>query len=438
MSDARPLVAEIRFGLGPRPGDALPDDSLRRVLDQIAGPDLPAPPPGAWDRLPTTADGLAARAADIREPPPPGTAGRALALAREEMAAEFGRLVTSSAPFRDRWALFWGNHLTVSRRSNAVQALAAPYQREAIRPHATGRFADMLKAAVRHPAMLLYLDGATSVGPDSPFGRRSGRGLNENLAREVLELHTVSPAAGYAQADVTAFARLLTGLSLSRDRDPEPLGALWRPATHEPGDKTVLGRTFPEGEASVDAALEFLADHPATHEHLARKIARHFVSDSPPPAAVARINGALRDTRGDLGAVARTMVELEEAWSPLTKLRSPVELVVAAYRALGAGPEAGAAMAGLAAALGQPLWMAPAPIGWPDAAADWAHPEGMMQRFDRLHALTGRFARRDAREALDTVLGPLASDSTRTAVMRAGSNRDALTLLLGSPEFQRR
>ena len=437
MGDARSLVAEIRFGLGPRPDRPPPDDPRDWLLGQLAASDAPGPPPRGWERFPDVADGLAILTQDIREPVEAGMPSRQSVLFAAEVAADLGRLVATAAPFRERWVAFWANHLTVSRRAGQVAAVCGAYRRDAIRPHATGRFADMLRAAVRHPAMLFYLDGNASVGPDSPYGRRSGRGLNENLAREVLELHTVSPEAGYGQEDVTAFARLLTGLGVERER--APLGAPWRPANHQPGDKLVLGRRFPEGEASVDAALDFLAEHPATHRHLARKLVRHFVADAPPPDAVARVEGALRDTRGDLGAAARVLVDLPAAWAPpLSKLRAPLELAVAAYRALGAGAEVGEAAAGLASGLGQPPWLAPAPTGWPDTAADWMHPEGVMARFDRLHALTGRFARRDAREALAAVLGPLASDPTRAAVARAGSNRDALTLLLGSPEFQRR
>ncbi|WP_376092459.1 DUF1800 family protein [Roseomonas sp. CCTCC AB2023176] len=437
MDDARAYVAEIRFGLGPRPDGPRPADPRGWLLAQLEGPDADGPMPRGWERFPTAADGLAALSADDADRRAGREANRQGELFRAEGTAEFARLATSAAPFRDRWSLFWANHLTVSRRSGGVTALAGTYMREAIRPHATGRFADLLKAAVRHPAMLIYLDGAASIGPNSPAGRRSRRGLNENLAREVLELHSVSPAAGYTQDDVTSFARLLTGLGLERQN--EPLGTVFRPGQHEPGTKVLLGQAFAEGEASVDAALDVLAEHPATHRHLATKIVRHFVADEPPPEPVRRIEAVLRDTKGDLGAAARALVDLPEAWTPpLSKVRAPLDLVVAAYRALGAGVEAGGGMMDLAAGLGQPFWTAPAPIGWPDTAADWVHPEGVMQRFDRLHALAGRFARRDARETLEVVLGPLASDATRTAVLRAGSNRDAITLLLSSPEFQRR
>ena len=295
----------------------------------------------------------------------------------------------------------------------------------------------MLKAAVRHPAMLHYLDQASSIGPDSQYGRHTGRGLNENLAREVLELHTLSPTAGYSQADVTEFARLLTGLGVGRGSQPLP--SVFRLSSHQPGVKVVMGQAFPPGGASIDAALDWLAAHPATHRHLAAKLARHFVADDPPPAAVQRLYGVLRDTGGDLGAVSREIVALPEAWDPpLSKLRTPMELVVAAYRALGAGAEVAEAALGALGPLGQPLWQPEAPNGWPDVAAAWVHPEGMLLRLDRMHAISGGYARQDARETLERVLGPLASDTTREAVMRAGSNREAITFLLGSPEFQRR
>ncbi|WP_426957892.1 DUF1800 domain-containing protein [Muricoccus radiodurans] len=436
--DAARHIAELRFGLGPRPDLPAPEDVPAWLLAQLASPDDPGPPPRDWEAYPTTWDGLAIRAADARtarmpNPPP----SRQAALFAAEAQAFHAHLVTTSAPFRERLVLFWTNHLTVSRREGGVTGLTGAYVREAIRPHVTGRFAAMLKAAVRHPAMLLYLNQSASVGPDSAFGARARRGLNENLAREVLELHTLSPEAGYTQADVTEFARLLTGLSTELRR--EPYGTVFRPEMHEPGGKIVMGRIFPPGEAAIDAALEWLAEHPATQRHLARKLARHFVADEPPAAAVEALFGVLRDTGTDLGAAARTLVELPAAWhAPLSKLRSPVELITAAFRAVGAGPEIGEMAFGSVTSLGQPLWTAPAPIGWPDVASAWANPEGMVQRLDRVHAISGRFARQDSKATLELVLGPLASPETRRAVERAGSNRDALTLLLGSPEFQRR
>ena len=434
--DAVSVIAAVRFGLGPRPDRPAPSDPRAWLLAQLDVEDQPACPAG-WDAPPTAADGLAVARADRADPPAqPGPDRRATLFRAEQHAFMAGR-IASAAPFRERLVAFWANHLTVSRREGAVAPLAGAYLREAIRPHVTGRFADMLAGAVRHPAMLLYLSQAASVGPDSPAGRRTGRGLNENLARELLELHTLSPAAGYAQEDVTALARLLTGLGVEATRDP--LGATFRPAAHQPGPYRLLGREFPEGENGILAALHVLAGHPATHRHLAFKLARHFVADDPPPDAVAALEAVLRDTGGDLGAAARALVDLPGAWEPpLRKLRDPADHVTAALRLLGGGAEHGEMATGLCAALGQPPFLAPAPIGWPDRAEGWVHPEGALRRLDAAHGLAGRFSRVAAPDALRLALGPLARPETREAVERAGSNRDALTLLLGSPEFARR
>ncbi|SHJ63750.1 Uncharacterized conserved protein, DUF1800 family [Roseomonas rosea] len=434
-------IAAVRFGLGPRPDQPPvaggPEEARAALLAQLAAPPDQAMPPRDWEQEPSVADGLAIQQLDTRNPLPPGTPNRRVAFYTAEAEAYFARLIGTPTPFRERLVAFWANHFTVSRREGAVFVLAGDYLRSAIRPHVTGPFAGLLKAAIRHPAMLLYLNQNSSVGPDSAFGRRSRRGLNENLGREILELHTLSPEAGYSQEDVTEFSRLLTGLGVEQARDPR--GTVFRAANHQPGEKTVLGKTFPPGEDSIDAALEWLASHPATHRHLARKLARHFVADDPPPEAVERLHGVLRDTGGDLGAVSRELVSIPEAWDPpLGKLRAPFDLVLAAFRAMGAGPERAEMAVNSLNPLGQPLWSPIGPNGWPDRAADWIHAEGMMLRIDRMHMISGVFSRRDAREALDLTLGPLASEPTRLAVMRAASNREALTLLLGSPEFQRR
>ncbi|WP_043829532.1 DUF1800 domain-containing protein [Muricoccus aerilatus] len=430
-------IAALRFGLGPRPDAPPPDDARAWLLAQLDGPPEAMDPPLDWEQDPTLADALALNALDRRNRLPAGERSRGATLYDAEFRSYFARLLTTAAPFRERLVAFWANHLAVSARESPMLPLVGDYVRNAIRPHVLGPFGTLLKAAIRHPAMLTYLNQDSSVGPDSVAGRRSGRGLNENLGREVLELHTLTPAAGYSQGDVTEFARLLTGLTVERNR--EPLGTFFRSASHEPGDKTVMGKVFPPGEASIDAALDWLAAHPATHRHLALKLARHFVADDPPPTVVERLAGVLRDTGGDLGAVSRELVALPEAWSPpLSKLRSPHDLVIAALRAMGADAGAAPFAATTEFALGQRIWSPTAPKGWPDVADAWIHPEGMLLRLDRMHAISGRFLRRDAREALELALGPLASPGTREAVLRAGSNREALTLLLGSPEFQRR
>ena len=361
---------------------------------------------------------------------------RARALYRAQGLAAVARAVTTQTPFRERLVWFWTNHFTVSLRNGRCAALAGAFVAEAIRPHVTGSFQDMVLAVMRHPAMLLYLDNAGSVGPNSPGGQRSHRGLNENLARECMELHTVSPESGYTQEDVPAFARILTGWSVELNNDP--LGFVFRPRIHEPGEQTLMGRGFPEGEAGGIEALRFLANHPATHRFVATKLVCHFVADTPPPAAVRKIEAILRDTGGDLGAAASGLVALPEAWRPGGKIRAPQDLMVAAFRALRVPPDPSPPFLAILSGLGQPLWTAPAPNGWGDVAADWSGPEAMMRRVDWAFAVAGRIGERDPMELADATLGPLLRPATRTAMTHAGSRREAMALLLTSPEFQRR
>jgi uncharacterized protein (DUF1800 family) len=350
--------------------------------------------------------------------------------------AQLDNALTTPAPFRERLVWFWTNHFTVSIRQGGCQPLVGAFIEEAIRPNVTGRFETMLLAVMRHPAMLLYLQNAESVGPDSPAGQRGHRGLNENLARECLELHTVSPAAGYTQADVTNFARILTGWSV--DLRGEPPGFLFRRPAHEPGTPPLMGLTFPPDEAGGVVALRFLANHPSTHRFLATKLARQFVADDPPADAVRRIEGVLRDTRGDLGAAAAALITLPAAWQPGTKFKTPQELLVSSLRALSLDADAVPGLAGILAGLGQPVWNPPAPNGWSGRAADWAAPEAMMRRVDWAYGFAGRVGDRDPLELADAALGPLLHEATLTAMRHAGARRDALTLLLTSPEFQRR
>ena len=430
-----PLHAMTRFGLGAKPDQALPADPRGWLQAQITGADPVRFPP----TLPTVSDGLILLAEQRRLKPPPGES-LIEPLYRAETEAQLAVLIDAAAPFRERLVWFWANHFTVSVRQGAVRAIAGAFVREAIRPHVTGRFGDMLLAVMRHPAMLLYLDNAGSVGPDSPAGQNGKRGLNENLARECMELHTIGPAAGYTQADVTAFAAILTGWSVDR-RDDSP-GFVFRERAHQPGDKTLLGRSFPEGEAGGILALDMLATHPATYRHLAQKLALHFVSDTPSPATVARLAGVLARSGGDLEAVSLALVALPEAWVPLTKFRTPFDLVIASARVFGLhddpDPSSRGRLAGMMASLGQPVWTAPLPNGWSDRAADWAGPEAMMARIDWSYRIAGRPIAGEPSDIALASLGPSLRPETIDQMRHAGDRRDALTLMLTSPEFQRR
>jgi uncharacterized protein (DUF1800 family) len=427
--DTRTAQALVRFGLGRRGTESLPTDPTAWLLDQLRQPD-----PTHWDDPPTAVAGLTALREDRATKPPPGES-RARALLRAQVATQLANAVTTPAPFRERMLWFWTNHFTISITHGQCFAVAAAFVEEAIRPNVTGRFSDMVLAVMRHPAMLIYLDNANSFGPDSPIGQRTHRGLNENLARECMELHTVTPLAGYTQADVTSFARILTGWSIELNIDP--LGFRYRPRGHEPGVQTVLGQQFTPNEAGGVAALAFLANHPSTHRFLATKLVRHFVADDPPADAVRRIEGVLRDTNGDLAAASAALVTLDAAWQPGTKLRTPIEYLVASVRALDLPPDR-LPMGSMLAGLGQPLWSAPAPNGWPDRAADWAAPEAMLRRIDWASGFAGRIGQRDVPEIAAATMGPLLRAETSDAIRDAGSRQEAMALLLTSPEFQRR
>jgi uncharacterized protein (DUF1800 family) len=429
--DLNTAHALVRFGLGRRGNEPLPADPAVWLREQLSQPD-----PARFDARPSTARAAAALLADRANKPKPEES-QVRALFRAEVRAELDNALTTPAPFRERLVWFWSNHFTVSARGG-IAAGACAFVEEAIRPHVTGRFDDMLFAVMHHPTMLFYLNNAGSVGPDSPAGRDGKRGLNENLARECLELHTVSPAAGYTQADVTNFAKILTGWSVDARGDPP--GFRFRPRAHEPGAQVLMGRTFPDGEEGGVAALHFLASQPSTHRFLATKLVRYFVADDPPPAAVRQIEGVLRDTGGNLGSAAAALITLEAAWEPASKLRTPQDFVVAALRALDLPDDQRQTvpLQGILAGLGQPFQNAPQPNGWPDRAGDWATPEAMMRRIDWAYAVSGRVGTRDVPELADASLGPLVRAETLQAVQRAGSRRDAMTLLLTAPEFQRR
>ncbi|MDE2515608.1 MAG: DUF1800 domain-containing protein [Rhodospirillales bacterium] len=433
--DLAAATAIARFGLGARPGQPIPADPRAWLAAQLASPAWPDP--ARFGPAPTAARGLEALRADRRDKPAPGK-GRVAATFRADAAQAASIALLSDTPFRERLVWFWANHFTVSRRAGGVTPLAGAFIAEAIRPHVTGRFSDMLLAVMRHPAMLIYLNNAGSVGPDSRAGRRGRRGLNENLARECLELHTVTPQSGYTQADVTNFARILTGWSIDLRADPP--GFLFRPFAHEPGPGHLMGHSFPAGEAGGVAALRFLADHPATHAALARKLAVHFIADAPPPGAVAALTEMLARTQGDLGAAAAALIARPEAWRPGTKLRAPQDFVFATLRAAGAGPidPARPYILGALASLGQPLWDAPQPNGWPDRAADWAGPAAMLRRVGWSYGVAGRLHHHDPAEFATATLGAALHPATATAIAHAGSRRDALALFLSSPEFQRR
>ncbi|KAB2920881.1 MAG: DUF1800 family protein [Hyphomicrobiaceae bacterium] len=450
----QPGIAELRAPALPDTKTAIQSlfaEQERQRIEREKSPPAPkvaaAPPTSGGDTMmaqgetaPAPAMTAPAQGPKMKaaEPPVPQRLLRADAMAR------FQRAVHAPVGFVERLVHFWSNHFCVSAaKGGIVRATAGCFEREAIRPHVLGRFADMLKAVESHPAMLFYLDNAQSLGPNSKAGQNRKRGLNENLAREILELHTLGVDGGYTQADVTALARIITGWTFTgrQRRIGEPGTFVFVPAAHEPGDHTVLGKVYEAGGIEQgEAVLADLARHPATARHLAWKLARHFVADDPPKPLTEHLAKVFANTGGDLKAVAVALIDSDEAWSaPLSKMRTPEQFLLAALRAIGRMPEGPGLILGPLNALGMPLWQPPGPNGWPDTAAAWTSPEGIKVRLDVSAAIAGRM--RDLvnpSELLETIAGEAASRETRQAVARAESRQQGLALLLMSPEFQRR
>jgi uncharacterized protein (DUF1800 family) len=358
--------------------------------------------------------------------------------------------LSTQTPFAERLVHFWSNHFAISVDKIVTLGLAGAFEFEAIRPNVMGKFADLLSAAEHHPAMLLYLDQAQSIGPASPLGTRAAqrgkeRGLNENLAREILELHTLGVRSGYSQADVTEFARALTGWTVGGlAKQPilqGPGPQFWFAAPiHEPGARTILNKRYgQQGEAQAQAVLADLAVHPATARHLATKLARHFAADDPPSALVTRLEQAFLQSGGDLPTVYRALIDAPEVWTGAPKFRTPWEWTVAALRATGTKAMPGKSAAGAFQQLGQPIWKPGSPAGYDDLAASWAGPDALYRRVE----LAQRIAERSAPGIDARTLGPalfpgVLSPATATAIARAESGPQALALLLASPEMMRR
>jgi uncharacterized protein (DUF1800 family) len=458
------VVAANRFGLGARPGelDRARGDARAWLQQQAAGT---RQVPQAIARLPSSAEIFKTYSALRRDrneaKSDPAAAKRLLGALRaklapyylDQVAARYRVAVATEESFRERLVHFWTNHFAVSADKPQVLALAGTLENEAIRPHVAGRFADLLAAVEAHPAMILYLDNQASIGPGSQLAQRRGRraaandrklGINENLAREILELHTLGVDGGYTQQDVTTFAKALTGWSLGSDRPflgGDPGKFAFHDVAHEPGAKTILGTHYAQsGVAQPRAVLADLARHPATARHLALKLARHFIADEPPPAAVERIAQAFRDSDGDLPAMYRAVLDTPAAWSnPAVKFKTPHELVVSSLRMLDFVPAEPRQIAAPFDLLGQRPYTPGSPAGWPDTATQWDGADAVLKRIEWAGSIAGRVAGREQPLTLgEQALGAALSERTRVAITRAASTEQGITLLLASPEFQRR
>ena len=471
-----------RFGLGARPGDlkAATGDPRGYVMRQLAKPKLvllsdPVLPSSDiifrhqryQEEMLRRAREANAQASTNAPPPAPmmmaGSAPVAMmatpsgkpadkpkkekqyqdAMFDAEVTARFARWATTDTPLLERLVAFWMNHFTVSAGKNGfVTAATGAFEREAIRPNILGKFETMVLAVEQHPVMLIYLDNQASTGPNSRAGNNSAKGLNENLAREALELHTLGVNGGYTQADVTAFARILTGWIYTDPYNDDVFGGrfTFAPNRHEPGDVSVLGKTYPEsGVEQGEAALRDFARHPATARHIATKLARAFVSDHPPATLVSRLETAFLTSGGDLAVVTRALVEAPESWAlPPDKLRSPDEFLAASLRALDIPADSDPLLNALSV-LGTPMWRAPGPNGYPIDSSAWLAPENITSRLDVAMQFAHRGRTTLEPDALATALfSTKLSKETKVAMSRAESREQALALLLMAPEFQRR
>ena len=341
----------------------------------------------------------------------------------EVAAARLARAVLSERQLYERMVDFWANHFSVFQGKGQTRLYIPAYERETIRPHALGRFRDLLGAVAKSPAMLLYLDNAQSMADSMHStlvgrrGARRARGLNENYARELMELHTLGVDGGYTQQDVIEVARALTGWTV----DAQQGGFIFRPALHDADEKTVLGRRLAAGRGQEDGeqVLDILAKHPATARYITRKLAIRFVSDSAPPALVDRCAREFERSDGDIRATVRCIVTSPELFSEASyrsKVKTPFELVASALRAAGAVPDATPRSGQVVARLGQPIYGRQTPDGWPDRAEEWINAGAMVNRVN---------------------FGIQLADGQVPGV-RVGPVSPAVKAMLASPEFQRR
>src|SRR5450631_844306 len=470
----RSEIAVLRFGLGARPGELSSADGDPKgwLRAQIRGA---VPRAGATALAPSEqifAGVLAARdvqrqmrsmAAARQETEEEAKAGmnvlrdaylphyRAQVLARVQSAA------LTTRPFAERLVHFWANHFAISADKGAIFGLAGTLENEAVRSHVNGRFVDLLSAVEQHPAMIAFLDNQYSVGTDSAAARRAERriavgnapkrefGINENLAREILELHTLGVDGGYTQQDVTSFAQIITGWSIGGGNGRLAGGQkgrfFFRDNLHEPGAKTFLGKRYPEaGKAQGEAVLKDLARHPSTARFIATKLVRHFVADDPPPAAVERVARAFGKSDGYLPQVYSALIDAPEAWDTTPrKFKTPEDFVFSTLRALDTPPTKPEEVIRSFELLGQRQYTPGSPAGWPDIAKAWDGSDALMHRVLWASRVAERFEQGvDPLDIAASSLGSYVRPDTLNSLRRAASGTQALALLLMSPEFQRR
>lgn len=467
------VIAANRFGLGARPGDLdkIGDSPREWLLAQVQ---QPRPLLKSVGEVSTSKEAILMQLEYRRQNRESMQAGTQAAnanniqmmaqnmrpLFEQHLAARLTQALESEATFYERLVHFWSNHFAVSITNIQAMGSIATLEFEAIRPNITGHFVDLLLAVEQHPVMLAYLDNVQSIGPNSRIGSFTGRrnqnrnadlrprkvDINENLAREILELHTLGVDGGYTQQDVTTFAKVITGWGIgdgnnSRFNRSEPGEFFFNDNAHEPGSQTLLGKSYKQnGIRQGEAVLADLAQSPSTARHLATKLARHFIDDDPPAAAVDRISKAYLESDGHLPTVYEALVNSAEAWSePLAKYKSPKDFILSMYRAIDFAPQRTQQIAGPFTVLGQEPFRSGSPAGWPDTAQDWSGGEALFKRVEIAVTTGNNIGNRYDPVALATaIMGPVVGERTLTAISRAESGSQGIALLFASSEFMRR
>ncbi|NQV86209.1 MAG: DUF1800 domain-containing protein [Woeseiaceae bacterium] len=461
---SKAVIAASRFGFGARPGDliAIEPNPEKWLKDQLQGPSRL---PDEIKRLPessavlVTIEELRRERREHKQDDPDTDIVKVYGRTVrdhyiDQTSARYRAAAESDVPFHERLVHFWSNHFAISADKQLMPAIAGLYEKEAVRPNVTGKFVDLLFAVEKHPAMILYLDNQRSVGPGSTLGVRAKRrktaqqvGLNENLAREILELHTLGVDGDYTQQDVTAFAKVITGWSLGganeRGQFAEGVPGTFefREAIHEPGDATLLGKRYSQkGVRQGEAVLNDLATHPSTARFLSTKLARHFVADDPPESMVDRMAEAYLRSGGELTALYEVLIESEEVWvTTFSKYKTPNDFVISTLRAFNHTPDNPRFIAGALDLMGQAPYRPGSPAGWPDTAQQWGGADALYKRIEWSNTVARVVGSRvNPVDLGDSVLGDAFRPESRKAISRAESFTQGMTLFLASPDFQRR
>ena len=446
-----------RLSLGARPGDRqqVERSGVETYIRQQLNPDASAEPASLTQRLsrlPSLTLSPAVLFAQNAPPPKPTNAQRSEAkrrrmqLSKEAKQARILRALESRNQLQEMMVDFWFNHFNVFMPKGAVRMWVGSYEERAIRPHAFGKFRNLLGATAKHPAMQLYLENYLNVAPNSRQGRGVEKNLNENYARELLELHTLGVDGGYTQADIESLARIFTGWDLARRQDsPESNGFRFEPSRHDPTDKVFLGQRIPGGGVEEgETALDILAQHPSTARHISYKLAQYFVTDAPPEALTNRLADRFLSSEGDIRSVLSMLFESDEFWSPAhfqTKFKTPYQYLFSMARATGLSSPSDEVLQRLEGSMDQlsmPLYECRPPDGYAQVESAWLNADAMMRRTS-LSMAVYKLKEQNQPSAADLLATLGDQFSTKTlAVLDSASAELRSTLILGSPEMMYR